>query len=432
MIQLQIISKMLNEGETSIVDDFMLTREYFIGYETEYDFIIDHKQQYGVVPDKATFLAQFPTFEIVNVQEPNDYLVDKIREEYTYYRTVPILKQAAKLLGKDSNAAAEYLTNALKDIQPSYRLGGVNIIADADLRYEQFVERKAHPEKYFFTTGFPELDDMIHGINRLGELLVIIARINQGKSWILEKICTHIWQIGYNVGYVSPEMVVQSIGYRFDTLYANYSNNGLAWGKEEIDQDAYKQYIDELKQRDNKFIVAEPKDFNRSITVTKLRNWIKQNKLDFVAIDGIKYLADERGKKTDKVTDNRAHISEDLLALSNELQVPICVVSQVNRSGVVEKGSDDTPKLENISESDSIGQVATKVLAIHQKEYGVLVISSEKDRDGVVGGKLMYDWNINTGEFTFIPTYDDAQPKNKTEEQITKVKKSYKDAKDVF
>lgn len=432
MIQLQVLSKILNEGDTSIVDDFMLTREYFVGYEEEYDFILNHKQQYGVVPDISTFRAQFPTFEIINVQEPNDYLVYTLREEYTYYKTVPILKQAAKLLGKDSNAAAEYLINSLKDIEPSYRLGGTDIIADADKRYEHFIERKEHPEKWFFTTGFPELDDLIHGINRMGELLVIIARINQGKSWILEKICTHIWQIGFNVGYISPEMVTESIGYRFDTLYANYSNNGLAWSKDEIDPDEYKKYIEELKAKNNKFIVAEPSDFNRSITVTKLRNWIKQNKLDFVAIDGIKYLTDERGKRTDKITDNRAHISEDLLSLSIELQVPICVVSQVNRGGVVEKGSDDTPKLENISDSDGIGQVATKVLAIHQKEYGVLVMSQEKNRDGIVGGKLMYDWNINTGEFTFIPTYEDAQPKNKTEEQITKVKKSYKDAKDVF
>ena len=431
MIQLQVLSKTLNEGSTSIIDDYMLMREHFVGYEAEYDFIMNHKNEYGVVPDKATFLAQFPDFEIVDVNEPNNYLVDKIREEYQYYQTVPILKRAAELLKTDSNMAAEYLTTAMKDIQPTYRLGGVDIIHN-DERYNAFVERREHPERWFFTTGFPELDDLIHGINRKGELLVIIARINQGKSWILEKMTTHIWQIGANVGYISPEMTTESVAYRFDTLFAHYSNNGLAWSKDEIDQEEYHSYIEGLKDKDNNFIVATPLDFNRSITVTKLRNWIKQNKLDFVAIDGIKYLTDERAKRTDNKADKGTHLSEDLLALSNELQVPICVVSQVNRSGVVEKGSADTPALEHISESDGIGQVATKVLSAHQKEYGVLVITSEKNREGIVGGKVIYDWQINTGDFTYIPSYDDAQPEEKTRKNVEKVKRAYNDTTDVF
>lgn len=432
MIQLQIISKILNEGDMSIIDNFMLTKEHFVGYEAEYEFIIDHKQQYGNVPDKATFLAKFPQFEIVEVQETNEYLVDTIREEYLYYQSVPAIKHAAELLKTDSNKAVDYLLNTFKNMETTYRLGGTDIIHDAMDRYEQFVERKSHPERWFFTTGFQELDDMIHGINRKGELFVIIARINQGKSWILEKMTTHVWQIGYNVGFISPEMTTEKVAYRFDTLLANYSNNGLTWSKDDIDEDEYKNYITELSKKPNRFVVATPQDFNRSITVTKLRNWIKQNKLDFVAIDGIKYLTDERARRNDNKADKGAHLSEDLLALSNELEVPIVVVSQVNRNGVVEKGSNNTPALENISESDGIGQVATKVLSIHQKEYGVLVMTSEKDRDGIVGGKLTYDWDINTGHFTFIPTYDDAQPEEKTKEKVDRVKKTYNDKTDVF
>ena len=434
MIQLQILSKILNEGDTSIIDNNMLGKDYFIGFEEEYDFIVGHKLEYGVVPDKATFIAKFPKYAdaIVEVNEPDDYLVDTLKEDFLYHETVPILKEAAKYLKTDSNFAVEYLINAMKDIQPTYKLGGVDIIADADDRFNQFMERREHPERWFFTTGFQELDDLIHGINRKGELLVILARINQGKSWVLEKITTHIWQIGYNVGYISPEMTTDSIGYRFDTLYANYSNNGLAWSKDDVDAEQYKEYIEELKTKDNKFVVARPEDFNRAITVTKLRNWIKQNKIDILAIDGIKYLTDERAKRNDNKADKGAHLSEDLLALSLELEVPICIVAQANRSGVVEKGSNNTPGLENIGESDGIGQVATKVLSMHQKEYGVLVINVEKNRDGIVGGKLTYDWDINKGEFTFIPTYDDAEDKEVTREKTEKVKKSYNDNADVF
>ena len=83
---------------------------------------------------------------------------------------------------------------------------------------EEYLERKNNSDRWFFTSGFPELDDIIHGIQRLEEFLVIVARTNQGKSWVLEKIVTHIWQLGFNVGYISPEMRASSIGFRFDTL----------------------------------------------------------------------------------------------------------------------------------------------------------------------------------------------------------------------
>ena len=93
---------------------------------------------------------------------------------------------------------------------------------------------------------FEELDDLTHGIQRGEELMVIVARTNQGKSWVLEKMCTHVWELGFNVGYISPEMGAINIGYRFDTLHNNFSNNALVWGNKDFPEEAYKTYIDEL------------------------------------------------------------------------------------------------------------------------------------------------------------------------------------------
>lgn len=167
----------------------------------------------------------------MEVTESDTYLVNTIREEYLYYKSVPIVQKVAELLKTDANAAAEYMISAINDLQPNYELGGTDIIAEAEQRYEQFIERKEHQDEWFFTTGFEELDGLIHGIQRTEEFILIFARTNQGKSWVLEKICTHVWQLGFNVGYISPEMTPNSIGYRFDTLYKNFSNSGLMWGK---------------------------------------------------------------------------------------------------------------------------------------------------------------------------------------------------------
>ena len=294
------------------------------------------------------------------------------------------------------------------------------------------MERKNNQSGWFFTSGFEELDDIIHGIQRGEELFVIFARTNQGKSWILEKMCTHIWQLGNNVGYISPEMGAISVGYRFDTLYKNFSNKDLQWGKSDLDEGAYRAYIADLKESRHKFIVATPNDFEKKITVTKLRNWVKQYKLDCIAVDGITYLTDERFKRGDSKTTTLTNISEDLMSLSMELKVPVLVVVQANRNGASQDDNDGTPELETIRDSDGIAMNASKVISIRQTKDKILKMEIKKQRFGVVGGKLNYQWDIDRGEFMFIPSYDDAEPSEVTDRKVEEVRKQYKDRRDVF
>lgn len=432
MVSLQIISKILATKDLSIIENNLLTKDYFVGYEDEYQFLINHKQDYGSVPDKATFLSKFPDIDLVEVEESDRYLVDTIREEYLYYKSVPVVQKVAELLKTDANAAAEYMISAITNLQPNYQLGGIDIIAEAEDRYNQFLERKEHQDKWFFTTGFPELDSLLHGIQRTEEFILIFARTNQGKSWVLEKMCTHIWQIGFNVGYISPEMTANSIGYRFDTLYKNFSNTALMWGKDEVEETEYEDYINELSKKENKFIVATPRDFDHKITVTKLKNWCKQFNLDLIAVDGIKYMTDERYRRGDNLTTSLTNISEDLMSLSNELEVPIIVVAQANRGGVKDDEIDGTPDLETVRDSDGIAQNASKVLSIRQKKDGILEIGIKKQRFGPVGGKLLYNWNIDQGDFEYVPSTGDAQPRQKTEEAVKRQRKRYQDKEDVF
>lgn len=431
MVALQIISKVLATKDYSILEKNNLTKEYFVEYQDEIQFIFDHIKEYGTVPDKATFLSKFD-LELVDVQESDRYLVDTIQEEYLYYKSIPVIQKAAELLKTDSNAAAEYLVSAMNDLKPTYN-GGIDIVADAELRYEQFLERRQNQDGWFFTTGFEELDDLIHGIQRGEELIVIFARINNGKSWILEKMCTHVWEIGFNVGYISPEMGAASIGYRFDTLHNNFSNTGLMWGKNDIVDDDYKQYIDELKKKDNKFLVATPKDFGNEITVSKLRSWVKQYKLDLIAVDGITYMTDERYKRGDNKTTSLTNISEDLMSLSVELRIPVLIVVQANRGGVaLDEEDSNAPELDKIKDSDGMGANASKVISLRQLKDNVLRLEIKKQRFGPVGGKLNYQWDINKGIFTYIPSDDDAQSRHKSEKKVREVKKKFEDKEDVF
>lgn len=427
VVELQILSKVIESHDFSIIEDNQITEEHFkdTGYEAEFDFIRNHYKSFGNVPDKATFLSAFPDIELVEVNESDNYLVDTLREEYLFRQSVPIVKNVAKILKRDANEAVEYMLQSVKSLQPNYGISGIDLIADAELRLEHYKDRVEHQDEWFFTSGFPELDEVIHGIQRGEELFVIYARTNQCKSWILEKIITHIWETGGNVGYISPEMGADSIGYRFDTLFKNFSNKDLMWGDTNIDVQAYEQHIRELKAHKNKFMVSTPGDFNRKITVSKLRNYISKYKLDALAVDGIKYLTDERYKRGDNLTTSLTNISEDLMSLSVELNIPIFVVVQSNRGGVVE-GDEGTPELEDIRDSDGIAQNASKVIALRQKD-DTLEIGVKKQRNGKVGVHFKYNCDINTGKFTYIPNYEEQQSQPKEQRKRNKAS-----GKDVF
>lgn len=442
MVELQLIAKIIATGDFSIIEQNAITEDYFKrtdnkdettkDYVNEFRFIKDHYDKYGNVPDKETFVAKFPEYKdggLPAVNESDSFLVDAIREQYTFNQGLPILKRAAEIFSEDANAGVEYMLNALKSVQINYQLGGTDIVSHAEERFEHLKDRLDNPNKWYISSGFRELDNVTNGIRALGEeLVVILARTNQGKSWILEKMLVHIWRQGFDVGYISPEMGPDSIGFRFDTLYKGFSNSDLVRGRINDNLVEYEQYIQELKDKENKFLVATPSaDFNNRVTISKLRQWVKQNNLKALAIDGITYLSDERGRRNDNKTTTLTNISEDLMSLSVELQIPIFVVVQANRNGVVDKDSDGTPELESIRDSDGIAHNATKVISLRQKD-GVLDMGLIKNRDGIVNVHFKYLWNINIGEFVHI----DGEENITEEERVERRERKKEIGKDIF
>ena len=428
MITLQILNKVIQTGDIQLITKNALTEEYFVGYEPEFNFIMNHFNKYGKVPDKATFLDKFNDFNLVEVAETDKYLLDTLYEEHLYYKSVEVVQKVAELLKHNSNDAVEYLHSQLPNLQIATTTEGTDIIKQADERYKIYLEKMNAENPWYITTGFEELDDILNGWAKGEELIVLFARTGQGKSWVLAKTLTHAWEIGNRVGYISPEMSPTKIGYRFDTLLKNFSNRNLVWGREEPD---YEQYINDLKTKENPFIVATPLDFQKKVTVTKLKHFCQTNKLDILGVDGITYLTDERYKKGDNKTISLTNISEDLMALSIELGIPILVVVQSNRGGVKNADSEGTPELENIRDSDGIAQNATKVIALRQTGAG-LEFGIKKHRDGINGGKLIYYWDIDKGQFNYIPSSEDAVKPEKRQKKADEIKNSFNDGTDVF
>ena len=110
---------------------------------------------------------------------------------------------------------------------PEGQGNAIDIISQALLRGETFKHKRDAETPWMISTGFEALDQHIGGLAREEEFAVVVARTNQGKSWVVSKMAEHMWTIGLNVGYISPEMSADAIGYRFDTLHEHFSNSAL-------------------------------------------------------------------------------------------------------------------------------------------------------------------------------------------------------------
>lgn len=398
MVELQIINKILKDSSTDILTKNDITEEYFTQYRDHYKYIINHKNKFGNVPDIETFLGVFSDFDIITVNESEDYLISTFREEYLYSKSVPVIEKLADLLQTDSYEAVSYLRSQLSILQIPNTKKGIDIISESNNRLEEYIKVKNNPDTYFIPSGFKELDEIMGGFHKGEELVVLFARTGQGKSWVLIKMLEHAWKMNMRVGLLEPEMSANKTGYRFDTVHKNISNRSLLKGD---DIQGYEKYIGSLKKSEIPFFVSHPKDFSRKVTVSKLKSFVESNKLDILAIDGISYLTDERKERGDSRTTQLTNISEDLMDLSIDLNIPVIVVCQSNREGAKEEDL----QLENIRDSDGIAYNASLVLAIQQKDPG-LQISISKSRNSINNAKLTYLWDIDKGNFEYIPSTD--------------------------
>lgn len=433
MIQEQFLNYIIQHKDIDLLNTY--DEKFFPHNVKEFNFIKDHYRKYKTIPDIETVIDKFDEFVAIDVTESLDYLKAKLYEEYVYNTALEVVNSAEELYTQDASMATNYIINNLLAIKPPSKKYGIDIIQEAQSRYDKLLDKLGDDrDRWLLSTGLPELDLVIDGLQRGEELVVIYARTNNCKSWVAELMATSVWKDGNNIGFFEPEMTEDSVGYRFDTLYKNFDNKGVMGAKEDFDVDKYRSYIKKLPKNDKKFIVSNPARFDNYTTVSKLRKWVEDDDLDMLVIDGITYLADERSNNKESLTNRLTNISEDLMSLSIEKKIPIIVVVQANRSAARDSDGElasEAPELDTIRNSDGISHNASKALSV-QKRDNTIVIKITKNRTGEVHNKLIYNCDINTGKFTYLPNPKANLPLDENERIAEQNRESYSDSEAIF
>ena len=202
----QAINKIIQSNNFDMVRKNGLDQTYFHGYEKQFNFINEHYNRYGKVPDLATFLEKFPEWVVIEVNETDDYLLDRLYEDNCYHKIAPFAVQLGSKVQEDSRAAFEYIRQEFDNLRPHTVCHGTDIMEHANERYEEYLKKMENPEKMSISTGFKELDDIFGGWDYGDELVTIVARTNVGKSWLLLKFLAEAWKQGKRVGLYSGEM----------------------------------------------------------------------------------------------------------------------------------------------------------------------------------------------------------------------------------
>lgn len=180
-IELQVISKILTSDSSEDVNTLCeFDSSYYSVFREHIDYILDHRQKYGEIPDVFTFQAKFSDVNLVTVSEPLTYLCREMRKNKQHIILLETFNKLKDLGSGDVTDAWKYIeyqcdkVNQLDDTRP------MDIVKDAKIRSKEIVEFSKQSR---IPTGFPEIDKLMYGgLSTVEELLLIVARTNSGKA----------------------------------------------------------------------------------------------------------------------------------------------------------------------------------------------------------------------------------------------------------
>jgi replicative DNA helicase len=401
MIELQFLNYLLEEKSFAVATRNGITEEYFISYSDEFKFIKEHFKKYNTIPDKETFLEKFDDFDIIEVTEPEKYLVETLQEEYLYVKMVPFVRNVAEQVKTDSRQAIDYVRTNIDKYSNLVKYNvGYDLISNSNDRKEEFRFRNEKEGLLGISTGINELDNITHGwLDQ--DFIVIGGRSNEGKTWVLLYFLIQALNQGKKVLFYTGEMSKTLIGFRFDTLYNQFNNlalmrgdNNLGVEKNEKTKKEYYEYLDNLSNNGGSFIVVTPKDIGKRLDVNILERLIEQEKPDIVGIDQLSLMDDV--KNSYSRNEKYGSIASDLYLASEKYSIPILSPVQVNREAEKGDNNEQPPTTTQIYGSDGILHNCTRLITIRLVDK-IMKFGIRKNRYGLKDQEIMLVWDINHG-----------------------------------
>lgn len=293
-----------------------------------------------------------------------------VKDRWQRRRVIAVATEAADKAyqdGSDGKAIAEHAEQSFLNILSTQT--GEEVSFEAAIK--KAIAELEEPASCVVKSGLRNLDSKLaSGGFKGGQLIVVAGRPGMGKSAFAFQIAEHVAQ-SETVAAFTLEMQAQEIAHRALKYHEGLSDR-LEAAKRLID---YKLRLDDTP----------------AVTVGHIRLRCRriQRKygLSLVVIDYLQLMRGQGENRTQEI----GSISRALKALAKELDVPVILLSQLNRN--VEMRTDKRPIMADLRESGDIEQDADIILMLYRdEEYhegtpwrGLCEVLIRKQRGGPTG-----------------------------------------------
>lgn len=315
-----------------------------------------------------------------------DIVISKWRARTARYGCLDVIRMIDD--GHDDAEVAAKAENVLTQIAER-----ASVVSDVDLAtvmrdaWNEIQTRARAKESFGIPTGFADIDRLIVGIQPT-ELIVIAARPAIGKSAFAACLVDNLARRGFACTFLSLEMSRFEFATRLLSAESGIDGTKLKdpqyLSEEELDRVMRASgVLSELPIR-----IDETGDHRVSSIAALARRVKRTHGLDVLVIDYLQLVqpATRSAVREQEVSS----ITRSLKALAKELQIPVIVLAQLNRS--IENREDKRPRLADLRESGAIEQDANQVWFLHRPSAydpadrpGECDVSIAKNRNGKTG-----------------------------------------------
>jgi replicative DNA helicase len=270
-------------------------------------------------------------------------------------------------------------------------------ISEISERYVDLLEKRSqHQGIMGLETGFGDLDHALGGI--VDDALIVLAgRPSMGKTLLAQKMCEYVGVFSQQnpVSFYSLEMGELQLYERFICGISNVPSKVLKSG--DLEDYQWSQVIDaQEKLLNSKIFMCEEPSLSVGQIRAKTRRQIEQHgKQALIVVD---YLGLMKKGKADRHDIAIGDITRSLKELAKEIQTPVLLLAQANRSA-----DNKRPDMSCLKDSSCIEADADYIFFVHRDEVnnpdtelkGITELIIAKDRHGDANGTIYLEKSAN-------------------------------------
>lgn len=315
------------------------------------------------------------------------HYADIVRRESKRRRIMALASELAAGAQGDIEELLDSAQGTLERISAGAMDNAPVLASDDMVDYINRLEKSAEGAgEEVISTGYADLDKRMSGGLRGGDLIILAGRPGLGKSMVAQCIALNVSK-DKPVLFLSQEMLRRDLHHRSVANLGNIPMDHVLQPKL-MTKDEWAAMPDAVRKvQERKLFIDDQPSLRIGDVRQKAKMVKRKHGLSMIVLDYLQLMVGDGANRNLEVEG----LSRGLKALSMELDIPIIILSQLNRG--VESRDNKRPLLSDLRDSGSIEADATAVMLLYRDEYyhsftqdkGIIEVNLAKIRQGSPG-----------------------------------------------